>query len=72
MLLFITVLTGGLCAAITLWWNSELSGIINLVSSGRGPGKETLVTALVIMGSMGFANYLKSLLSGCFPNRFFK
>jgi ABC-type multidrug transport system fused ATPase/permease subunit len=53
-----------LAAAETLWWNAELSGIINTVSEGKAPDKKTVICSLVIMLFMGLTNYAKSYMSG--------
>lgn len=54
----------GLAAAVTLWWNAQLSGIINLVSVGTAPPWATLATALVTMLAMCATGYAKGYLSG--------
>ena len=54
----------GLTAAVTLWWNAQLSGIINAVSAGIAPTMKMIVAAIATMMAMCAANYAKSYISG--------
>jgi len=60
----ITICTSGLTAAVSLWWNFQLSGIINLISVGISPSQEMILWTLVIMLVMGTTNYLKGYIAG--------
>ena len=64
LLSIITICATGLTAAVTLWWNTQLSDIINTVSVGVSPPKEMVFWALVTMLVMGATNYIKSYISG--------
>lgn len=61
---FIAIGASGLTAAVTLWWNAQLSRIINVVSMGMLPSKDMIAWALVTMLMMGAANYAKAYVSG--------
>jgi ABC-type multidrug transport system fused ATPase/permease subunit len=61
---FFTICASLFTAAVTLWWNARLSGIINWVSAGITPTKEMILWALVIMFITGASNYIKAYLSG--------
>lgn len=58
------ICTSGLTATITLWWNTQLSNIINLVSKGVSPSKEMILWTMVTMLAMGITNYVKSYVLG--------
>lgn len=60
----ITVCASGLTSAVTLWWNAQLSGIINTISSGNLLTAETIVAALVAILLTGAAAYAKGVISG--------
>lgn len=60
----ITVCVSVLTVAVTLWWNSQLGGIINTVSIGISPSKEIIFLALITMLIMGTTNYAKVYISG--------
>lgn len=53
-----------LAAAIALWWNTQLSDIINLVSEGVSPSKDMILCSMVTMLAMGTTNYVKSYILG--------
>lgn len=50
-------------SAVTLMWNTQLSGIIDTVSAGRPPGGGALGAALLTMLTMAASAYLKGMLS---------
>ena len=58
------VCSSGLTAAVTLWWNAQLSGIINIVREGRLLPADIIVLALVTILDTGAAAYFKSYISG--------
>lgn len=60
----VTVCASGLTTAVTLRWNAQLSGIINAVSAGKPPSRETIIWALVTMLAMGAAAYVQGYLAG--------
>ena len=60
----ITICASGLTAAVALWWNAQLSGIIDTVSAGNLPTKDMVLRALVTMLIMGATFFAKSYLSG--------
>lgn len=60
----IAICTSGLTAAVSLWWNFQLSGIINLVSVGVSPSQEMILWALVTMIVMGATNFVKGYIAG--------
>lgn len=64
LLAFATIFSSLLTAATALWWNAQLSGIINSVSAGTAPTKAMILWALATMLTMGASNYVKGYLSG--------
>ena len=64
VLVLITVCTSGLASAVTLWWNAQLSGIIDTISTGNFLTFEAIVWALVTMLLSGTAAYAKGIISG--------
>jgi ABC-type multidrug transport system fused ATPase/permease subunit len=56
--------SSGLTAAFTLWWNAQLSGIINIISGGHPLPTGIVVLALATMFGMGATAYFKSYISG--------
>lgn len=64
LIVFVAVCSSGLTAAATLWWNAQLSGIINAVSVGESLSSQVITLALVTMLIMGATAYLKSWISG--------
>ena len=60
----ITISASLLTAAVTLWWNMQLSSIINAVSVGIAPTNKMILWALVTMLIMGASNYAKGYISG--------
>ena len=58
------VCAGASLAAVTLWWNARLGGIINIISEGNALSTEIIVTAVIIMIAMCAANFLKTYISG--------
>lgn len=63
-LTLITICASGLTAAVTLWWNTQLSDIINMVNIGKPPSKEMILWALVTILAIGVMNYVKVYISG--------
>ena len=59
-----TICASLLAAAVTLWWNAQLSDIINAVSEGTAPTKERLLWALAAMLIMGVSSFVKGYISG--------
>ena len=55
-----------LSVAITLWWNTELAGIINTVSAGIPPSPEIIKLVMVIMIVTAAGAWFKSYVSGFF------
>lgn len=64
LLLLLTICASGFSIAVTLWWNTQLSDIINMVSAGCSPSGIMLVTAIVTMLAMGATNYICSYITG--------
>jgi len=58
------VSSSGLTAAVQLWWNWQLGGIIDLVGAGKSPGTNMILWALIAMALMGAAACAKGLLAG--------
>lgn len=59
-----TVCAGAGFAAITLFWNMQLSDIINTISAGHSIRIKTLVLSLAAMGLLCAVGWLKTYLSG--------
>lgn len=59
-----TVLLSILAAAVTLWWNAQLSAIINNVSRGHRLSEESIPWALVTMCLTSALAYAKSYMAG--------
>jgi len=59
-----SIAASGLTAAVTLWWNTQLSGIINNVSAGIKLTGQTVSMALITMIVTGVTNYIKGYISG--------
>lgn len=53
----------GLTAAVTLWWNAGLAGIISLVSAGTAPPPNMIHRSLGVMLIMGAASWAKGYVS---------
>ncbi len=53
-----------LTAAVTLWWNAQISHIINAVSVGLPPSKKMISFAILTILIMGAANFAKGCISG--------
>jgi len=64
ILALITICASCLTAAVTLWWNSQLSGIINMVTAGVLPSKDMILWTLITMLVMGVTNYAKDYIAG--------
>ena len=64
LLCLLTLITSGLSVAVSLWWNTQLRGIIDMVSAGRAPTFAMIVTALLTMLAMGGANYMSGFMGG--------
>ena len=64
MLSLITFCSSGLSVAVTLWWNTQLSGIIDTVSVGRPPSNMMIILALITMIAMGATNYAGVYIDG--------
>jgi len=63
-LALIALCSAGASVAVSLWWNTQLSGIIDAVSAGRPPTREMIMLALVTMLVMGAASYAGEYVSG--------
>lgn len=61
---FATVCTSVLFATVTLWWNAQLSDIIDTISGGGSLATETIVLAIIAMVAMCLSSLLKTYLSG--------
>lgn len=55
---------GGLWAAVTLWWNTQLAILINTISVGRAIPARTIFLVLATVLCMAAAAWLKGYLSG--------
>ncbi len=64
LLTIAAVCSSGLTAAVTLWWNGQLSGIINTVSEGHLLPADIILLALVTLLGMSVSAYFKSCISG--------
>ncbi|MDD2502264.1 MAG: ABC transporter ATP-binding protein [Clostridia bacterium] len=60
----VTICSSGLSVAVTLWWNTQLRGIIDAVSIGRSPSGAMIMMALVTMLVMGATNYVSGYITG--------
>lgn len=56
--------SSGLTAAVTLWWNAQLSGIINIVIEGHSLPTDIIASALITVLGMCATAYFKSYISG--------
>ena len=65
LLVFATVASTGLTIAVSLWWNMQLSEIINIISTGNPLPRIMIVLPLVTMFIMGIVNYIATYLAGC-------
>ena len=59
-----TIITTIAPAAIQLWWNGQLSVIINTISTGHPPQSTTLIWAITTMFVMSGANYISVFITG--------
>jgi len=57
------VLASALLVTVTLWWNTQLSGIINTISEGNTLSKNVIILSTIIMLAMCTANFLKTYIS---------
>lgn len=64
LLSLVTICASLIAAAVTLWWNMQLSDIINSVSAGIAPTRRMILRALITMLVMGASNSAKDYLSG--------
>ena len=53
-----------LLVSVTLWWNSLLGRVIDIISEGNPLPKDIIILAAVIMAAMCAVNFLKTYLSG--------
>jgi len=58
------VCASGLTAAVTLWWNWLLSGIINMVSVGKTLSLDMIICAVAAMLLLCVTNFAKGCLAG--------
>src|SRR5665647_2096757 len=63
-LIIITIGISVLSIAVTLWWNTQLSEIINTVSIGQSVTRQTVIIAVIIMLASGVVAYGLGLISG--------
>ncbi len=61
--LFLTIMVSVLTATLSLWWNAQLSQIINQVSVGILPPDKMILWALFTMFMIGVFNYIKTYCS---------
>ena len=61
---FAAVIVSGLAAVATLWWNYQLSHIINKVSIGIAPARDIVLLILITALIIGAANYAKGHMAG--------
>ena len=54
----------GLTAAMTLWWNSLIAVIINSASAGIPLFPEMIITAIALMAGNGITAYIKNYVCG--------
>ena len=64
ILIFLSISASGLTATATLWWNSQLNGIINDVSVGKKLTEQMISVALITMITTVVTNYIKVYISG--------
>ena len=64
LLMLAAICAGASLIAVTLWWNAQLSGIINIISEGNALSTDIIVLAVIIMFAMCAANFLKTYISG--------
>jgi len=58
------ICTCGFSVIVTLWWNSQLAGIINIVSAGARLPAQPVLLALATISVMGVASCLNTYVSG--------
>jgi ABC-type multidrug transport system fused ATPase/permease subunit len=63
-LIIITIGISVLSIAVTLWWNTQLSEIINTVSIGQSVTRPTVILAVISMLASGVVAYGLGLISG--------
>lgn len=63
LLTFTAVCASILLVAITLWWNIQLSDIINTISEGNTVSTNTIILAVIIIFVMCVFNYIKTYIS---------
>jgi len=63
-LVLTTLCSSGLSIAVTLWWNAQLVGIINMVSVGQSPLHNMIIMAIITMCVTGTVNYTNNYITG--------
>ena len=63
-----SITASGLTAVVTLWWNTQLSGIINNVSAGIKLTEQMISVALITMIATGVTNYIKGYIISLYPS----
>jgi len=64
LLTLAAVCASGLATTVTLWWNAQLSSIINTVSTGNPLPMDIIVLAIGTILGMGVIVYIKDYISG--------
>lgn len=59
-----TITSSGLTAVIALWWNTQLSGIIDQVSAGHSLSNDTILWAIITILITSGTAYAKGIISG--------
>lgn len=63
-LTLLAVFASGLLVAVTLWWNAQLSEMINTISKGDRLPANAILLAIATMAAMCAVNYLRTYISG--------
>lgn len=63
-LALVAISASALLVAVMLWWNAQLSGIINTISEGNAVSISVIAWAALIMFAMCGTSFLKTYVSG--------
>ena len=64
LLLIVTIFSNAALVGVMLWWNAQLSGIIDIVIGGNRLPTHIIASAILIMVVMCAANFIKVYISG--------
>ena len=60
----VTIFSNAVLVGVMLWWNAQLSNIIDIVSGGNRLPTNMIISAILTMVIICFANFLKTYISG--------